>query len=129
LFGVHLKHLLDLIILISRILCIFSKESAQQFLRARENGAEKVSYEDLSEIFVRSKDTISECVNQTETAWRELQEDIEKQKQIDAEAKKQLIEEQKQKLRQEEQNKPKESPDKRTNTFSPTEERIDSAGE
>lgn len=69
-----------------------------------ENGAEKVSYEDLSEIFVRSKATISECVNQTEIEWREIQEKAANEQKIEQEARKQLIEEKKQELRKIEQN-------------------------
>ena len=70
----------------------------------QENGAEKVSYEDLSEIFVRSKATISECVNQTEFEWNELRQEVEDAKKIEDEARRQLVEEQKQKIREEEEN-------------------------
>jgi predicted secreted protein len=69
-----------------------------------ENGAEKVSYDDLSEIFVRSKATISECVNATEGEWREIQQKVADEQKLEEEARRQLIEEKKQKLREIEQN-------------------------
>lgn len=81
------------------------------------NGAEKVSYDDLSEIFVRSKATISQCVNETEIEWKELQQEIEDAKRIEAEAKQQLIEEEKARLRQEEMEKQSNS---RTNERTPS---------
>jgi hypothetical protein len=70
----------------------------------QESGAEKVSYDDLSEIFVRSKATISECVNQTESKWKEVQWKAEQEQKLEEEARRQLIEEKKQKLREMEQN-------------------------
>jgi len=38
--------------------------------QALEDGVEKISYDDLSEIFGRSKSTISDCVTATEEAWQ-----------------------------------------------------------
>jgi hypothetical protein len=75
----------------------------------QEQGAEKVSYDDLSELFERSKATIFECVNQTEFSWREFQRSLEEQKRIEAEAKEQLIQEEKARLRQLGQKKTEES--------------------
>ena len=85
----------------------------------RENGAEKVSYDDLSEIFVRSKATISECVNQTESEWKGIQSKIREEQELEEEARKQLLEEKKQKLREMEQNNQTVSPNERTNANSP----------
>jgi hypothetical protein len=68
------------------------------------NGAEKVSYDDLSEIFGRSKATISECVNETETEWNEIQRQAELDTVAEEEAKRQLIAERKKKLEEEELN-------------------------
>jgi hypothetical protein len=61
----------------------------------------------LSEIFVRSKATISERVNQTESDWKELQRKIAEAEEIEKLAKQQLIEEEKQRLRLEQENKQK----------------------
>lgn len=83
----------------------------------QESGAEKVSYDDLSEIFVRSKATISECVNQTESAWKEVQWKVEQEQKLEEEARKQLIEEKKQKLREMEQ---KSQTDEQTSERTPT---------
>jgi hypothetical protein len=68
------------------------------------NGAEKVSYEDLSEIFGRSKATISECVNETENEWKEIQRQGELEREAEEEAKRQLVADKKKKLEEEEQN-------------------------
>lgn len=72
-----------------------------------KNGAEKVSYDDLSEIFVRSKATISECVNKTEFEWKELQAKIQAETELEAEAKRQLLEEKKRELRENENSEDK----------------------
>lgn len=69
-----------------------------------KSGAEKVSYDDLSEIFVRSKATISECVNKTESEWKEVQSKVAQEQELEQEAREQLLEEKKQKLREMEQN-------------------------
>lgn len=78
------------------------------------NGAEKVSYDDLSKIFVRSKATVSECVNRTETAWNEIQQKLQQEQVLEEEARKQLLEEKKKELVQMEENKQKNSPNERT---------------
>jgi hypothetical protein len=70
----------------------------------RENGAEKVSYDDLAQIFVRSKATISACVNQTEPDWRDFQRHAAEAEEIEKLARQQLIEEEKRKLRLEREN-------------------------
>jgi hypothetical protein len=70
----------------------------------KANGAEKVSYDDLSEIFGRSKATISECVNETETTWNEVQKQAELEREAEEEAKRQLVADKKKKLAEEEQN-------------------------
>lgn len=81
----------------------------------KENGAEKVSYDDLAEIFVRSKATISACVNQTELEWREVQQKVADEEKLEAEARKQLLEEKKQQLRELEKNNSNSQSNKRTN--------------
>ncbi len=62
----------------------------------------KISYDDLAEIFCRSKATISDCIIKTEGEWQEVKQDVEREMEKDnyavAEAKRQLIEEAKQKL-------------------------------
>lgn len=68
------------------------------------NGAEKISYDDLSEIFGRSKATISSCVNETESEWNEIQRQATLETEAEEEAKRQLIAEKKKKLEEEEEN-------------------------
>jgi predicted DNA-binding protein YlxM (UPF0122 family) len=68
------------------------------------NGVKKVSYEDLSEIFGRSKATISDCVNKTESGWNELQAKIQMETDAEEQAKRELVAEKKAKLREMEQN-------------------------
>lgn len=65
-----------------------------------EHSIEPVSYDDLAEIFGRSKATISEYVNQFRNEWVAFQGEMEQAKAIEEEARRQLIEEEKQKLRQ-----------------------------
>lgn len=67
-----------------------------------QSGAEKTSYEDLSQIFVRSKATVSDCVNRTENLWRNLQQERNKDQAIETEAQRQLIEERKELLKNQE---------------------------
>ncbi|MGA3289816.1 MAG: hypothetical protein ABSD42_06210 [Candidatus Bathyarchaeia archaeon] len=77
---------------------ITSKES-------KDSGLEKISYEDLAEIFGRSKATISDCVNKTEGLWKEFLEEMKQQEAIDAEAKAQLLAERKEQLKTEQETK------------------------
>jgi hypothetical protein len=62
----------------------------------------KISYEDLSEIFCRSKATISDCINKTESEWKQFKQEVDVEIERDnyaiTEAKRQLIEEAKLKL-------------------------------
>jgi hypothetical protein len=41
-----------------------------------KDGLEKISYEDLAEIFGRSKATISDCIKKTEGQWQEFQRQL-----------------------------------------------------
>jgi hypothetical protein len=62
----------------------------------------KISYEDLAEIFCRSKATISDCIVKTEDEWKRVKQEVdqamEREKYAITEAKRQIIEEAKQKL-------------------------------
>jgi hypothetical protein len=42
----------------------------------KAEGATLISYDDLAELFVRSKATIHECVHDTELAWKQIQAEI-----------------------------------------------------
>jgi hypothetical protein len=87
-----------------------------------DNGAEKVSYDDLAEIFVRSKATISECVNQTENEWKDVQYKVQQEQKLEEEAHKQLLEEKMQELRKVEQNNQTVSQTTERTPNSPSEE-------
>lgn len=77
----------------------------------KEKGVKAVSYDELAEIFGRSKATIYECVHDTEDTWKEMQQELEKEK-AEAElrdearqiALQQLIEEEKAKIKAERNN-------------------------
>ena len=62
----------------------------------------KISYDDLAEIFCRSKATINDCINKTQDEWNQVKQEvnaeIDRENYAVAEAKRQLIEEAKQKL-------------------------------
>jgi hypothetical protein len=68
-----------------------------------EHGVSRVSYEDLAEIFVRSKATISEYVNQFKDEWVTFENELAQAENIEQQAKRQLIEEEKEKIRLEKQ--------------------------
>jgi hypothetical protein len=72
-----------------------------------KHGVTQVSYDDLAEIFVRSKATISIYVNEFKTEWQEFQTDLSKARDIDEEARRQLIEEQKEKIKNQNEEMPK----------------------
>lgn len=76
----------------------------------KQRGIKAVTYDELAQVFGRSKATISECIHETEVYWKEYQNEIKKEE----EAKKgentrrekarmialdQLVEEEKEKLR------------------------------
>jgi hypothetical protein len=65
----------------------------------KNKGAEAPSYEDLAQIFVRSKSTIADCINKTETLYLQMLKDTEQEDAIMAEAQKQLIAEKKETLK------------------------------
>lgn len=70
-----------------------------------KNGAEKTSYDDLSQIFVRSKATISDCIHKTQAQWDHFQQELAKETALEAEANRQLIEERKAKIQSENTNR------------------------
>ncbi len=84
-----------------------------------DNGVKAISYDELAQIFERSKATISECVNKTEDSWKNYQE--EARKEARGIAMEQLIEEEKQKLKLE-QNKPNIQPKNEQTTKIPERE-------
>jgi hypothetical protein len=65
----------------------------------KNKGAEAPSYEDLAQIFVRSKSTIADCINKTEMLYKEVLKETEQDEAILAEAQRQLIAEKKENLR------------------------------
>ncbi|MCJ7423343.1 hypothetical protein MUP01_03635 [Candidatus Bathyarchaeota archaeon] len=72
-----------------------------------ENGVRNISMDDLSEWFVRSKATISEHVQKTESIWKKVQAETEQEKLRDEAhsiALEELVREEKEKLRAEQQN-------------------------
>jgi predicted small metal-binding protein len=64
-----------------------------------EHGVTQISYDDLAQIFVRSKATISQYVDRFKDEWLSFQSDLAKSKEIEEEARRQLVEEQKEKIR------------------------------
>ena len=64
----------------------------------KNKGAEAPSYQDLAEIFVRSKSTIADCINKTEMLYQQAIEDAKQEDAILAEAQRQLIAEKKETL-------------------------------
>ena len=72
-----------------------------------KHGVTQVSYDDLAEIFVRSKATISIYVNEFKDEWQSFQTDLAKARAIDEEARRELIEEQKAKIKIENEEMPK----------------------
>jgi hypothetical protein len=65
----------------------------------KNKGAEAPSYQDLAEIFVRSKSTIADCINKTERIYQQAIEDAKQEDAILAEAQRQLIAETKEALK------------------------------
>jgi len=64
----------------------------------KNKGVEAPSYQDLAEIFVRSKSTIADCINKTEVSYKQMLKEVEQDEAILAEAQRQLIEEKKEAL-------------------------------
>jgi len=71
----------------------------------KQNGAEKISYDDLAKIFCRSKAIIHDCVVGTEADWQEVLRKVEEEKALELEARKQLIEDKKKELLRAEEQK------------------------
>jgi hypothetical protein len=100
----------------------FIYHAGQPTPQQEKEGIEKVSMEEVSEWFLRSKATIKEYVDTTEGIWKEIQRRVEEEK-LRKKAKdialKELVEEEKQKLLSEKQ---LNNQTNRTNTLEPTEE-------
>jgi len=83
----------------------------------------RVSMEELAEIFGRSKATIHECIKETEIRWKNFQAFVKRQTEIEAKAEKELVEEAKARLLKEREALPHSEEDKHTEMKEQTNER------
>jgi len=88
-----------------------------------QKSIQRVSMEELAEIFGRSKATIHECIRETETTWRSFQAYSERQREIEGKAERELIEEAKARLCKEREAERLSEENEHTNTDKQTNER------